>query len=331
MRHFAAIAVTFVILTNVALAGEAEVDAETNECGCEAVPMALKDDLWSKKTLFRWAVAPADEENEEDGIDERIVTDRPHFSEASSLVGKGVIQVESGYTYFSDTFAGGSTQTHSFPEQLFRIGMFADWFEFRFAYNFLNELDRPADDLPTQFGGADDLYLGAKLALFEQVGLLPEMAIFPQTRIPAGHDAFTAKQLLPGANLAYGWMVNKLIEIEANTQLNRRVDDNGVYYAEFIQTGNIEYDISDYVGAFTEYFGLFPAGASSTATGPEHYLHGGIVLFPTPNIQFDIHAGWGLNRHSDDFFGGVGLSFRFGKPVKEQRLKRQFQNIANSI
>lgn len=305
-------------------ANEPAIQSTDNVCCCDAAFEANKDSLLYRKTIFR--TRREEDEEEEEGISDRIVTDRPHFSEASSLVGKGVAQLETGYTYSFNNFAGSYNSSHSFPENLFRVGMFVEWFEFRFAYNFLHEFNRdtPGDPSITNFGG-DDLYLGAKLALFEQDGIIPEMAIFPQTRIPAGHQAYTAKQMLPGFNLAYSWLLNSLIEIEINTQLNRQVDDNGIYYPEFIQTFNIEYDINDFVNAFTEYFGIFPSGATAPTAGPLNYLHGGFWFYLTPDLQFDIHAGWGLNERSDDFFGGVGLSARFGKPVREKRIERQFK------
>lgn len=258
------------------------------------------------KTLFRWAgQAP----NYETGGPEKIVTDRPHFSEASSLVGLGRVQLETGYTIFRDEDAGTVVHTQSFPEPLLRVGMLAEWFEFRLAYNYLDE--RTSGPLGTQsLSGSDDIYLGAKLALTEQHGALPEMAIFPQMRVPTGCSAFTSGEVLPGFNFAYSWMLNDWIELECNSQMNRRLDDGGHYYTEAIQTANIEYELSEKLNAFTEWFVFVPSGAVSAQT--QHYFHGGFWYLVTPNIQFDIHAGVGLSHASDDLaFTGVGFSCRY--------------------
>jgi len=40
------------------------------------------------------------------------------------------------------------------------------------------------------------------------------------------------------------------------------------FYTEFIQTANLEYDLSDRVGAFTEWFCFIPSGAQSAL--PQH-------------------------------------------------------------
>ena len=116
-------------------------------------------------------------------FDAPLVTDRPDFTEASSTVGRGAQLFELGYTYTVDREDGMRNQSHSFPETLLRYGVLADWFEFRAALNYAEER--------TPFsasGGAEDLYLGAKIGLTPQECLLPEMAIIPQMWVPTGDD-----------------------------------------------------------------------------------------------------------------------------------------------
>ena len=95
----------------------------------------VSQDAKSPKTLFRWTLADVDREEGEHA--DRIVTDRPHFSEASNLVGLGRVQLETGYSYFRDANNGTVVQTHSFGEPLLRAGVFAEWFEFRLGYTYL--------------------------------------------------------------------------------------------------------------------------------------------------------------------------------------------------
>lgn len=258
------------------------------------------------RTLFSWGIRELQAEEEAGPI----VTDRPHFSEASSLVGLGRWQIETGYTYFGNSGNGARESTSSLPEALFRIGMLAEWFELRIGANFITNQSQLAGASDSN-GGFDDLYLGAKLALFQQKGWLPEVAIFPQTRVPVGQVELSDHAWLPGFNLAYSWVLNDWLELECNTQLNRRKNDTEAFYAEFIQTANLEYQLKEKLGAFTEWFGLMPSGANSSSVGPEHYFHGGFVYLITPNLQYDVHAALGLNEHADDFFAGTGLSARF--------------------
>ena len=40
-------------------------------------------------------------------------------------------------------------------------------------------------------------------------------------------------------------------------------------------------------------------------------FNGGFTYKFSPNLQYDIRAGVGLNDHSDDYFVGTGLSVRY--------------------
>jgi hypothetical protein len=262
------------------------------------------------KTLLKWNLAEQSDRTEQTQEEDRIVTDRPHFSEASSLVGLGVTQIETGYSFFLDKQDGVTTRTHSFPEPLLRAGILAEWFEFRLGYNYLAQSISSPTAGNSTLSGSDDLYLAAKLALVEQAGIFPEVALFPQLRLPTGSAAFTSREVLPGFNLAYSWVINDLIELECNTQLNRRLDGSDHFYTEFIQTANVEYNFGPKWGGFTEWFCFVPSGSISEL--PQHYFHGGFVFFPTPNIQLDIHSAVGLTPASQDLaFTGAGSSFRF--------------------
>ena len=224
-------------------------------------------------------------------------------------MGLGRVQLETGYTYFRDSNNGTVVQTQSFGEPLLRAGLFAEWFEFRLGYTYLVEQTNIVGGPSQRFSGSDDLYVGAKLALTEQVGWLPEMAIFPQARVPSGNSAFTNEQVLPGFNFAYSWTFNDWLELECNTQLNRRRDDASHFYTEFIQAVNFEYQLTHRIGAFTEWICFVPSGSLTAQT--QHYFHGGFVYFVNNNIQLDIHSSVGLNRAADNLaFTGVGFSIR---------------------
>jgi hypothetical protein len=259
------------------------------------------------KTLAHWTGAPESDEPEE--ANPRIITDRPHVAEATTTVGLGRLQVENGYTYFFDDEDGTQTATHSYPETLLRLGVFREWFELRFQYNFFTE-NTAAAGARTSLTGGDDIYLGAKVALTEQYGILPEFTVFPQMRVPVGHPNFTAGEVLPGVNFAYSWMLTKKLELEANTQVNRRRDDGlNHFYTEILQTINFEYDLCERLMLFNEFILQMPCGA--VVQPCQYYEHAGFHYFFLPNFQLDIHAAVGLNRAADDFFGGTGLSWRW--------------------
>ncbi len=258
-------------------------------------------------TLLRWN----SDKSEEGGpkLDEPLVTDRPDFTEASSCVGRGVFQLESGYTFTEDRNATGSSRSHSFPESTFRIGMFADWFELRIVWNYEVATQ-------TQFGvsratqsGADDLVLGAKWGLTGQAGFLPEMAVITRSTVPTGAGAFSSNEMLPGIAWCNGWKVNDWLETGTLTSMDRALDDDtGDPYLQLAQSWTFNYRLAEPLHAYTEWFVIAASGADTNHT--QHYMDGGFTYLVNNDVQLDIRGGVGLNEAANDYFVGSGISFR---------------------
>lgn len=258
-------------------------------------------------TLFQWSYGTSFSGGPD--LDEPLVTDRPDFTEASSTVGRGVAQIEFGYTYTYNSDAGESVRSQSFGEPLLRYGILADWLELRVALFPVDERTSTAG-VSNSTGGTEDLYLGFKIGLTPQEGILPEMAVIPQMTVPTGSSAFTADEVLPGLNWIYAWEVNDFISTGGSTQFNRTTDEGtGNAYTEWAQSWTVAYTLTDNLGAYTEWFAFFPHSAD-TAT-PEHYFNGGFTYLLSSDVQWDIRAGTGLNNAADDYFLGTGLSVRF--------------------
>jgi hypothetical protein len=237
-----------------------------------------------------------------------LVTDRPDFTEASSTVGVHVAQLEFGYTYTYDTSAGTSVRGHSFPETLLRYGIFHDWLELRVGLNYAEERTRTGA-ASTTLKGAEDLYLGFKLGLTPQDGLLPEMAIIPQATVPTGSGPFNQGEVLAGVNWNYGWEISDWLATAGSTQINRSLDGStGNAYHEIAQSWTVAVSLSERVGAYTEWYAFFPSGADTQK--PEHYFNGGFTYSVSNDLQLDVRAGVGLNAAAADFFLGAGAVVR---------------------
>ncbi len=261
--------------------------------------------LRCRPVLFDWPDSPwgPGEVNRD-----QITTDRPDFTEASLTVGLGTTQIESGYTFTGDSAAGQYVRDHSWGEALFRIGLLADWFEFR-AGVFPASTTTIAGPVRSTRSGLEDLYLGAKLGLFAQSGWLPEVAVVPQMTVPTGAAVYTLDRTLPGVNLLYGWDVTDDWSLGASTQFNRDVDDSAALYTQWAQSITVGRGLGEKTACYFEWFGFFPDRAVSAST--EHYFNSGLTFLLTDDIQWDIRGGVGLNDDSSDHFAGTGLSFRF--------------------
>ncbi|MCP3695720.1 MAG: transporter, partial [Planctomycetaceae bacterium] len=204
-------------------------------------------------------------------------------TEASSTVGRGVAQLEIGYTYTNDTNET-TTRSHSFPEPLLRYGILADWLELRVAWNYAEE-----EMGAVKVSGSEDLYLGFKIGLTPQEGFLPEMAVIPQMTVPTGATGFTADQALPGVNWIYGWEINDRISTAGSTQFNRAIyDGSGDAYTEWAQSWTVAFGLTEKLGAYTEWYALFPHSADTAI--PEQYFNGGFTWLFNDDLQWDVRA-----------------------------------------
>ena len=236
-----------------------------------------------------------------------LVADRPDFTEATSTVGRGVFQLEFGYTFGLDRGDGNSVRGHSFGEPLLRVGVLADWLELRLAVSPVAERTesggRAASDT-----GMEDLYLGVKLALSEQKGLIPAIGLLPQATVPTGSDGFSSDRVLPGVNLLYSWDAAENLSLAGSTQVNRAVGDADEGYAEWAQSVAAGVGLGARMGVFGEWFAFFPSGPE--APQPEHYLNTGLSWLVADDFQWDIRVGFGVNDPAEDLFAGTGVTLR---------------------
>ncbi len=279
--------------------------------------------------LFSWAVGRADlGQALDDPVDldaDEIETDRPDFTQNRRTVGLGVVQVESGLTYLHGR--KNSFSDFSFPETLLRVGVLADWLELRLSQNFASDRINLVNGRHRTKTGAQDMVLGAKLALTAQRGWLPEMGIILHTSVPSGSPGFsTPGMLLPGVNWLYGWDITKRLSLAGSSQIYKTtdlvplptsrggitgLDDVQHAFVVVAQSFSLEYEVTEKLTPYFEWFALFPSGAMSATKNPQHYLDTGFTYKVTPNIQLDGRTGMGLSPNSTALFAGSGLSLRF--------------------
>ncbi len=258
----------------------------------------------SRKTLLKWP-GPTHDDHEEPDEPKRLDPDRPHLPESSTAVGKGRIVLESGYTFTKK----GSAFTQSYPEALLRVGLFTDWSEFRLGQSFLSS-ERTKAGVRRRDQGAQDLYLGIKLALVAQQGLLPEIALIPQMTVPTGSRSVGAGKVLPGLNVDGAWEVNNRVSIELLIGTNEVQDDAHRSHVELASGLTGVFGLTPNVETFVEWDAFSPVTSAADA-GPRHYTVGGFVYFITKDVEVDIRAGVGLNQRANDFLAGPGFAVRF--------------------
>lgn len=277
-----------------------------------------KESYEPPKTLLKWNLfAPKDDKDDKDNKEDDnspyskpLEAERPDRTQASTVVGLGVLQIEAGYNFIRASGTGQSSNNNNYPQTLIRYGCFRDWFEVQLGFSY-NNGDVKGTGSRFDQSGFDDLYLACKFALTEQDHCLPEMAIFVQTTVPSGARPFTSNRICPGLNLCYGWELNNTFSLGCSSAANRAVDDSNHDFLEMFQSASLQTKFNDRWAMFTEFFLISPHGAIDPEALPQYYIDGGFTFRPNKNIQLDINAGLGLNKHADDWFVGAGCAVRF--------------------
>ena len=236
-----------------------------------------------------------------------LVADRPDFTEGTTTVGRGVLQFEFGYTFGVDDQDGTVTRAHSYGEPLLRAGVLSDRLELRLGAGAATEATESSGRTATE-SGLEDLYLGAKLALNGQRGVLPATAILPGVTLATGGDAFSAGRSLPGVNFVYSWDFTETVSLSGGTQVNAAAGDGDEDHREWATSLSCGVVLGGRSGLYGEWYALLPSGLEDGLA--EHYFNGGLTWLANDDLQWDIRVGLGLNDPAQDMYVGAGVAFR---------------------
>lgn len=282
-------------------------------CSLGLGQIAAQESFRRPLTLAELIAGPRFDEEEKEERNRPLVTDRPDFTLPSTTVGLGRIVIESGYSFTRDRTDDVVLEAHSFPETLVRIGVLAEWLELQIGQNYVtgSSRDRAAGTRQSA-GGATDLLVGLNFALTEQKGWLPETAFQVTLNLPTGDRDITnnRRHVNPGVFYTYYWdVVKDKIGVTGTTGLVQRNEESGDTFGLYYQTIEALYSVTEKATLYIEGVGFMPTG--SQAVKPIYFMNGGLIYLLTENLQWDIYAGYGLNREAPDFFAGSGISIRF--------------------
>jgi hypothetical protein len=297
MRAFRIIATLTATLSFVVSASVAEA-----EDGWEPRIRFLDD-------LFR----PCSHASHRDPYEEPIETDRHDFTQSARTVGRGVVQLEAGYSYFYKDTDHEIEHSHTMPEMLWRWGVSQD-IEFRLRWNYV----WLSTDEGHELDSAEDLRWGFKLQVTEHERLCPESALEIRNTAPTGGRAWTTDRVEFGLDYIYTWQLSEKWTLSGSTGLFTNGSgefsvqpepdetDNFMLWSQSIALG---FPIGHRITGYAEYYGLFTHARSEELS--QHYFDLGVDLLVTHNLVFDLRLAKGLSDDADDFFVGVGGGYRF--------------------
>ena len=241
-----------------------------------------------------------------------LITDRPDFTESPVAVAPGLFQLEGGYT-LSKQAAG---DTHTLGELLLRIGVLQR-LEARIGLDsFVVGVvaGEPAGDVstsrPRTVRGLDDMTLGVKVELVRPAPSLPgalRLAVIAGTSLPTGRSDIGADGLQPGVLLAAARELTGRLSLGTNVGYAYVEDEAGRVH-EFAGSISFGVSVTQRLGAFAEYFGIFPVRSDRES---DNFADTGVTYLLGPSFQLDMRVGLGLDGPRPNYFLGAGASWRW--------------------
>ena len=242
---------------------------------------------------------------QENNTSEPLITDRPDATEASSAVGKGVLQIETGSFYESFEEDYIKSETFTYNTTLIRYGLL-DNLELRVGWDFTEGKTKiNGNTLNNVTSGFSPLLLGVKVDIAEENGLMPEIALI-------GHvfPLFTASTDYRPESTAIDFRFSMSHTLSEKSSLGYNLGaewGNDSPEAAAIYTLAYGYSISDKFGAYAELYGDFPEDNKAN-----HYWDAGLTYLISNDLQLDAYAGTSITK-GQDLLLGFGLSYRILK------------------
>jgi hypothetical protein len=245
---------------------------------------------------------------------ERIETERHDFTQSATTVGRGVTQIEAGYTFFYDDEDGERETAHTFPESMLRLGLSED-IEFRLRWDYAWVFAEEEDE-----SGAEDLRWSFKLQITEQRDgcWLPTSALEINSTLPTGGEDWTTGRVGIGLDYIYQWEVAEGTTIAGSTGFSTDgFGDFGLLPEDpqadeslaMSQSAVAGFELTESSTIYVEWFGIFSHGMEDEIV--VNVFNVGADYYVTNNFVLDARAGVGLSGDADDFFSGVGGGYRY--------------------
>jgi hypothetical protein len=236
--------------------------------------------------------------------DEKMLTDRPGFTNDPGTVPKKWIQAETGFSRQTEKLGMG-VKDHFMQNPVLAI-----------KYGIVKRVElRLITELATQQDGAingTSIYKGInRVELGAKFNFLDEKGIRPKTSFIAhyyfNHLRTIFKDTLDGGDfrLAMLHTLSKTVLIRYNMGMQWKHFISHSYYVYSFSPG---FNISEKWFAYIELFGSF---RKPKKYDPENSIDLGIAYDINDNLKIDASGGLGLSKMAPDNFYAVGVSFRF--------------------
>lgn len=238
----------------------------------------------------------------------KLVSDRPDLVETSEVVGKGRVQVETGFLVERERSADEHERTYSMPT-LLRVGL-TDAVELRIeseGRTVQHSRDKASGERAT-FAGYADTAIGFNWHVLDAGGMRPSMSVLLDAELPTGSKRLRGEGVRPGLRVVGEWELPDEFELGVmpGVAVENR-DDTGRYNYGILGVV-LEKGFSERLHGFVEV--ALPRIASSRHGGTQARFDVGAAYFLSNDLQIDTMFSRGLNHRTPYASFTVGLSIR---------------------
>lgn len=249
--------------------------------------------------------------------DSPLVTDRPGQTECINTVGKGSLQVESGFLYQSSQIGNNTTQQRfTYPSSLFKLGL-THQLELRIIAEVVNYKNIRTDNWERlgSISGMENLIIGAKHEIKTEGKL--KLSATAHIITPNGTEGISNERYGVQTRLNFNYAVKSdafLAGGLAYENYNLRFaegeglvrDSDGRLFYTLIYGKSI----SNKMSVFLENYASFDEFEDWNQN-----MDAGIIYLINSNLQVDYSFGWGLNNVIN--YHAIGISFRIPNSSQE--------------
>ncbi len=232
-----------------------------------------------------------------------MITDRPDATESSSVVPLHTLQIETGAFYESFEENDFKSEVYGFNTTLLRFGLL-EKLELRVGWNFEeHQFSFAGNEDPNVLSGFSPLLFGVKVAIAEEKGILPEMALLLHTNLP-----FTSSTDFNVENTGVDFRFSFAHTLSERSSLGYNLGaawGNDSSEASYLYTIAYGYSITDKFGAYAELYGDLPENTSAN-----HLWDVGLTYLLQNNLQLDATLGRSFTE-GQDILISTGVSYRF--------------------
>ena len=223
---------------------------------------------------------------------EEMVADRPGFGESAAVVGRGRVQLETGFAW---TRVDGEASVLDLPQALLRVGVGASLEVRVLASDWLR-----AEGPDGTESGWSDTAIGLK---WHVAAGGHDVSLRGVLFLPNGSTPWSDERTDPEGAVAWshGWPGDW--SIGATVAVRRLGFLETTLLSPSLAVGRA---LGRHASTFVEYGANLADGAR-----PLHRVDHGYAWLPNPETQLDLSLGLGLSSAAPDFFIALGFSRRF--------------------